>query len=110
MTGHLRPGGLVDTARSVSGHGSVARAASHYYHHNVKHTESNVSDVVSNTSVCALQFARRFSVAEEHLRCLLVLPTTLLELLHHNDTPGRFILKVICKGISQNLWKVVSSC
>ena len=27
VTGHLRPGGPVDTARSVSGHGSVASVA-----------------------------------------------------------------------------------
>ena len=49
-------------------------------------TESYVSDIVSNPSVCALQFHWWLFVAEKYLRCLLVLTSALLELLCNNDT------------------------
>jgi len=54
---------------------------SYYTKDRGQHTKSYVSNVFGNSSVGALEFPRRFLVAEQYLRCLLILPSTLLELL-----------------------------
>jgi len=46
-------------------------------------TKSYISDVVSNTCAGPFQLLWRLLVAEEHLWCLLILPSALLELLYH---------------------------